>query len=169
MRCENKCSGVRMHIGFPNLEPSRIEQLGMWCPEATRATLHGPTDGGLCAPLCPVTAARAEVPLCHIRCLLSGDLYTTAERAGPSFTTALCRTPPPPPGWRQVFLDMGLNRSKYKRASYTLPARKWLILSLTYTAEVNQWNVLHRLRKICFICSPANNNQILWGDKMSPL
>ena len=66
---------------------------------------------------------------------------------------------------KEDFLDFGLNRSKYKRASYTLPSGKWFIFSHTYITEVNQLNVLHRMRKICFIFSPANNNQSFWGKK----
>lgn len=154
---------------FPKYRALWIEQLGMWCLRLLEPPSIAPLMEDSCA-LCPVTAARAEILLCHVRCLLSGDLYTTSE-GGPGL-------PSPQhsaehhllPRLKTVFLDKGLGLGQnIKEASYTLPARKWLILSVTYIAEVNQWNVLHRLRKSASFCSPANNNQILWGNKMSPL
>lgn len=69
---------------------------------------------------------------------------------------------------KEAFLDVGLNWLKYNRASYTLPSRKWFILSHTYITEINQLNAFHRVRKICFISSPANNNQTQ-SEKKSPL
>ena len=122
-------------------------------------------DRGLCALLCPVAAARAEVPALPYQMLA----FWWSVHHFPECQAFLHHSTLPntisSPRLKTVFLGMGLNRSKYKRASYTLLARKLLTLSLTYTAEVNQWNVLHRLRKICFICSSANSNQILWGKK----
>lgn len=122
-------------------------------------------DRELCALLCPMWAARAEVPALPYQILA----FWWSVHHFPECQTFLHHSTLPntisSPSLKTVFLGMGLIGSKYKRASYTLLARKWLTLSLTYIAEVNQWNVLHRLRKICFICSSANNNQILWGKK----
>lgn len=127
-----------------------------WDYRSRSGPLHGPWQRTLCPPL-PAAAARAEVPALPYQMLAFWwSVHHFPEcQAFPHHST-LPNTISSP-RLKTVFLGMGLNRSKYKRAGYTLLARKWLILSPTYIAEVNQWNVLHRLRKICFICSSANN------------